>query len=380
MWARRFHLNSKLALKIAASIAISYAVVSTVYIIGHQDAFAFPASDAHNAALSVVQSTIDPWKTVYMSPLQRNAWPTPTPTSAAQALLLPPLTFRIIRFADNLIFSPSTVVTGYFTTDSKFSSEKYIAWMANMLSTLDPMVVFTEATLVTTIHKYRRHALNATIIVQMSLQDLPIALVRSERFPSSESFWQNQLDVDPEKRIHRSYRLFWIWLSKTWFVNQAIQFNFFRSDFYMYSDIGCYRNARYNDKKIVHHMELVPPGATLWMAHHDIDPPPTLLWNKKLDRVERRHFYHSGSQGAGSVKAWIDYHRAFSETLDAFIERDMFVGEDQTVLQSACLIQPTLCAYVQRKQVGDNHYFGLRFVMHFGGEYDFWRPAIREHT
>jgi hypothetical protein len=377
MRVRRFRLSFKLALKIAASIAISFSILSTFYIISLRHAFASSASDAHNAALSVVQSTIDQGKTVYISPLQGNVWPSPTTTAAAQALLLPPRTYSIIRFADNLVSSPSTVVAGYFMTDSKFSSDKYIAWMANMLSTLDPMVVFTEATLVPTIHRFRRHALNATIIVQTSLQDLPITLVRSENSPSSESFWQNQLDVDPEKRIHRSYKVFWIWLSKTWFVNEAIQFNFFHSDFYMYSDIGCYRNARYNDKKIAQHMELVPPGATLWMAHHDIDPPPTLLWNKKLDRHERRHFYHSGSQGAGSVKAWIDFHRVFSKTLDAFIERDMFIGEDQTVLQSACLLQPSLCAYVQRKQVGDNHYFGLRYVLHFGGKYNFWRPPRR---
>jgi hypothetical protein len=301
------------------------------------------------------------------------------PLTAVQALEQPlRRTFRIHTFADTLIVSPSTVVTCYFRLNSKHTSSNYNAWIPNMLSTLDAMVVFTEPALVDTIRSLRQHALNATVVVSMRLEDLPIAQLCAAQYPSPSLFWQHQLDIDPERLVHKSYRLFWIWLSKTWFVIQATRHNFFQSDFFMYSDIGCYRNRKYYGKRIVQHPELVPEGTILWMAHHPIVPSPSLLWNQKLNPAQQQYFYHSGSQGAGSLQAWRGYHTVFAETVDAFIEHNnmMFVGEDQVVLQSACRRAPHLCAYAPMNQVYDHRYFGLRRVLHYGGSshYQFWRP------
>ncbi|GKY91892.1 hypothetical protein MPSEU_000160800 [Mayamaea pseudoterrestris] len=296
---------------------------------------------------------------------------TNVPLTAAKALQMPPQNFRIVKGADQLVTSSSTVVTGYFYTASKHSSDEYTRWMTNMLSTLDPVVVFTETILVDKILSLRQHALNATVIIETTLQDLPISKIRSERFNSSQLFWQNELDIDPEKRIHKSYQLFWIWLSKSWWVMTAIQYNFFSSNFYMYADIGCYRNGRYNGKRIVQHETVVPEGATLWAAHQTVRQPPTQLWHEKLRAGQ--FFYHSGSQGAGTAVAWKNYHRVFSETIDAFIERKWFIGEDQMLLQSACQVAPTLCAYAPGNRIGDNNYFAVRHVLHYGTDVELIR-------
>lgn len=264
-----------------------------------------------------------------------------------------------------LIKSPNTVVTGYFRVRSKHHAENYDKWMRNMLSLQDAMVIFTEPDLVDQIVDLRRHAVNRTIIVPMNLDDLPIGKL----FP--ESFWQDQLDRDPEKKIHRSYQVFWIWLSKSWCVTQAIRMNVFDSDLFVWSDIGCFRDRKYISKELVKHRESVPSREILQMAHRRPNAPDEELFN---DKYKHKHnFYHSGSQFVGYKDTLLTFHEYFLETIDRFLEHDMIIVEDQAILQSVCLSHPDICAYVPSSQVKDNNYFGLRHVLHFGGEYDYWR-------
>jgi hypothetical protein len=264
-----------------------------------------------------------------------------------------------------LIKSPNTIVTGYFRVKSKYGSDKYDDWMRNMLSLNDAMVVFTQPDLVDQIKELRSHAVDRTIIIPMNLDDLPIGTLYSE------SFWQDQLDRDPEKRRHKSYQLFWIWLSKSWAVSQAIRLNVFDSDIFVWSDIGCFRDKRYNSKYMVIHRENVPRHEILQMAHHKPNPPSEDLYNDKYK--QKAHFYHSGSQFVGYKDTLLKFHEYFLEIIDRFLEKNMIIVEDQAILQSVCLSYPEICAYAPFTEVKDNHYFGLRHVLHNGGDVKYWR-------
>jgi len=272
---------------------------------------------------------------------------------------------QVIKFTDTMAKSPNTIVTGYFRVRSKYQPGKYDGWMKNFLSLQDAMVIFTQEDMIDQIRQMRGHALDRTVVVPLTVEQLPWATL----FP--KEFWEDQLQRDPEKRIHRSYELFWIWLSKTWLVNQAIRMNFFDSDLYLYSDIGCFRNAQYNNKMLIQHRELVPPTEMLQMAHHKPNPPPVTIWNDKYK--EKPYFYHSGSQAVAYRDTWIQFHELFLETVDRFLEKNMIIVEDQAVLQSTCLSFPDMCAYLPFTQVQDNHYFGLRFLLYHGGTFNLWR-------
>jgi Bacterial protein of unknown function (HtrL_YibB) len=145
---------------------------------------------------------------------------------------------------------PNTIVTGYFPLRSKHSGDNYLGWMKNMLSIQDCMVVMTSASMVETIASLRQHAMNGTVIIEMKVDDLPIAQLQHDteqnnplsEYSSSSPFWTNQLEMDREKRLHKSHQVFWIWLSKTWCVAQAIEQDYFHSSFYMWQDIGAFRN------------------------------------------------------------------------------------------------------------------------------------------
>lgn len=266
---------------------------------------------------------------------------------------------------ESLVRSSSTVVTAYFEIPSKHSSETYLEWMQNFLSMDDTMVIFTTPDMITVMKPFREHKANKTYFVPMELSELPVA----KRY--NQTFWQNQLDMDYEKSIHKSFELFWIWLSKSWFVSEAVRVNPFRSDLFLYSDIGCFRSKDYNGKKLIRHKNVVPQQAALFLAWKTPDPPKnTKLWNDK----RQGHFYQVGGWIAGYSSALQKFHQRFEEVISQFAARNLFVGEDQAVLMSTCLQYPELCEYVQAKDIPDDPWFGLRYVLHNGGIYDRWRP------
>jgi hypothetical protein len=69
--------------------------------------------------------------------------------------------------------SHSTIVTVYFHMPSEHSQDRYINWMENMLSLQDPMVIITQPNFVDQISEFRSHATNRTVIVPLSLKNLP---------------------------------------------------------------------------------------------------------------------------------------------------------------------------------------------------------------
>lgn len=273
--------------------------------------------------------------------------------------------FQLLKM-DELIISRSTVVTAYFTVKSKHATEKYLKWMSNMLSLQDAMVIFSSPEMVETMQSLRIHAKNRTVIIPFDLNQVELVQTYDNKF------WQEQLKKDREKQAHQSYQLFWIWLSKSFFIKTAIELNIFQSDIFMWSDVGCFRSNFYRDRELVLHSSLIPHDRVLQMAHREPLPPPYVWWNDK--KKQGRFFYHSGSQMIAYKDTWIRFHEEFLVTVKGFIKRKMFIGDDQLVLQSTCLRVTSLCAYVPMMQVPDNSYFGLRYVLHFGGTFQYWYP------
>jgi len=299
----------------------------------------------------------------------------------------------------------SCIVTAYFRIPSKFSNEKYEKeWMQHILTVNDCMVIFCEKHMVQAIQNLRDN--RPTAIVTLQLQDLPMAKyyfdskITANSDNPAKAFWEHQFMLDQEHKRHQSYQLFWIWLSKSWFVSTAITLQQYlfpkRStqepiDYWMWADIGSFRIKSYSNKQVIQHPEALAKDTTdpalFWMAHHTPNPPKDPLWNRKLDKKEKDHFYHSGSTAFGTATAWRHFHAHFCETL-TWYGADKFLGEDQCVLQSTCLLQPHHCAYVPYDQVHDNRYFGLRHVLKFGVDdssnnnsklqpFQLWRPPAR---
>ena len=113
----------------------------------------------------------------------------------------------------------ATIVTAYFATPSKHTNEDYLAWMSNMLSLSDPMVIFTAAENASTVRRMRAHAINRTHIITLSLDETfmgsRFAQSIKVKRPASDSsdeptvtFWQHQRMLDSEARVHKSVEVY----------------------------------------------------------------------------------------------------------------------------------------------------------------------------
>eukprot|EP00854_Cymbomonas_tetramitiformis_P000274 gene274-507_t len=262
--------------------------------------------------------------------------------------------------------SDTTIVTAYFQCNSKHSDAEYAVWMTNLLSIKDAMVIFTSSDMVSSIRKLRSHASDRTHIVEMKIRELWPA----REF--AESFWEEQLRIDPERSLHRSYELYWIWLSKSWFVDRATRLDPFDSRMYIWCDIGSMRDGRYRNRVLVRRDEIIPSSRLLLMASTFPYEPVDTSWIVKSTHGT----YVAGAVMAGAIKTWQKFHAHFKTVVRGYKQRELFVGEDQAVIQTVCTRYLSMCKFVLPDLVSGDKWYGLQWALHHGiSTYRLWTPT-----
>ena len=256
-------------------------------------------------------------------------------------------------------------MTAYYEIPSKHPPQKYHKWMKNFLSRYeDTMVIFTSPNLVDLLANLRRrrrrnHGHNNnnnngnngnddgaaahdmqyydydydydyfnTIIVALPLEELPLARL----YP--KSFWIDQLNRDPQSKIHSPLRgdprlngqfesgeLYWIWLSKVWFVQEAMKIvdgndNELRcssnnskkrdndqkkhnddgdddddddDNIFAWVDIGSFREEvkeeEIEPQLLIRHPEVVPSNEMLFWSHYAHSPSPSKNENENQNQT-----------------------------------------------------------------------------------------------
>jgi len=272
----------------------------------------------------------------------------------------------------------ATVVTAYFEIASKHTSAEYDTWMRNMLSLQDPMVIFTEEKFVDRFRQLRKHAGNRTKIVTTRLRDLKIAALF---LPAA---WSQQLAMDPEAKLHKSYQLFWVWLNKLSFMVQTVRDNPFASEIFVWADIGCFRDETYNGLLLVRNTGIISVDKMLLMAMkppHNIDTSGGIV--AKYDGVfDNSDFFTAGALLAGYKDTVVDMEKKFLHTIQIYRDRDLFIGDDQPLLQFTC-VRNNLCEFVTPYHTRGNKWFGLQYALHTNNAVSMWRPypvASSGHT
>ena len=260
----------------------------------------------------------------------------------------------------------STIVTAYFQIESKHTREEYRKWIGNFLSLQDAMVIFTDSESAAWIRQNREGKGRKTLVVETNLSELYV----SKLYPTS--FWEHQLSLDMEKETHKGFELFQVWLNKPFFVTEAIQLNPFQSEIFAWSDIGCYREKTYNGKKWLLFPQLVGEGRLLAMAFQKIVETNRDIFTKTNHvRNGGGEWFMSGSQLVGRTTTWTRFAPIFKTTMREYERENIFVGDDQPVLQTACY-RGNICEFVHPEQVSGITYFGLQQILHFGNFTPSW--------
>ena len=215
--------------------------------------------------------------------------------------------------------------------------------------------------------------MNRTVILEVELAETYVP----NMFP--RSFWERQLAIDPERELHRSYELFHIWLNKPFFVSKAVELNPFNSTMFAWSDIGCYRNTVYNNKRWLIATHLVPEENLLAMAiSRPRRPAGTHLLTKHYN-ASTGEWFMGGTQLIGYSDVWRHFANAYEKVIRQYHDAGIFLGDDQPVLQMTCHTAG-LCEFVTPEQVIGDPYFGLQEILHFGNVTPPWYSMANEYV
>jgi len=256
-----------------------------------------------------------------------------------------------------------TIVTSYYQTPSKHSHEQYDAWMTNFLTTVDnPLIIFTEEIMVKRLAELRKGKEDKTVIVSLPWEEMLCVSGKCT------DYWNKDIKRDTEKDLHTPY-LYILWNEKTAMVRRAMQINPFRTEFFCWTDIGCFRSAQDMDL-----FKEWPSQAFLSRAVKDrmyllnIEPFKTgeleVLPNGLTRSFEGKNRI-GGTIFIGHQDVWDKWFDAYYTTMELYMKHDYFAGKDQNLMATVVAKHPELVHLVQPSRLtkdGDPWFYMQRYL------------------
>lgn len=255
---------------------------------------------------------------------------------------------------------PATIVSAFYTMDSKFPSSQYLRWIETFLSNIPcHLVFFTDKDLLPLFTQMRQSHSSTTVF---------IALPREEWTAYTKfgkSFWEQQRQIDREASIHSS-DLYAIWYEKMEFVRRAIDMNPFGHRRFIWCDAGAFRYNEWIPSLQTFGSQgiasVVPDGKiTLLQVEPFVDEDLEDFTMDRIGKFDTVNRIGGGIQG-GTIDAWTKWIPLYNAKLEERLTRGMFVGKDQTILASLVLQYPSLVHMVYPTLSIRDHWFTLLHI------------------
>ena len=242
----------------------------------------------------------------------------------------------------------TTVVTCYYRIASKHTHEKYDEWINNFLRNVQcNLVIFTSPDLYQYIYDKRSTIPEKTKIIPIDFVDLEIA---------QKYDWQKQYDMDNESRYTgRTKECYILWNSKLWFLKKAIEYNFFRTDAFIWNDIGCLRT---NNKLMLQKISPIYPVYEK-ISKNAIDIVLIKPFTNPHQRIFINDVHFSGAQFGGHKDSILKFYDLFYQKLHEHIMQGIFVGCDQQTISSVFMENRELFNYIIPQNVWFDKWFFL---------------------
>uniref|UniRef100_A0A6C0I2F7 Uncharacterized protein n=1 Tax=viral metagenome TaxID=1070528 RepID=A0A6C0I2F7_9ZZZZ len=255
--------------------------------------------------------------------------------------------------------SLATIVTAYFRLPkSKASPEKYNEWMSNMLANSNPMVIFCDEGSKELIlgyrNKYGYGGHDKTVIIVTTIKEF-------YSYQFAEHFVEH-VAKDTERAVGHGPLLYMIWSEKSNFLKRAIELDPFKTDYFLWVDIGCFRvlNTRFlawpNPDRIakLDHTKVlllsVSPFTEEELNCHNVTNLPLFQFKNRI----------GGTMFGGGKEVLLSWHQKYYDMLRTFIEIDRFIGKDQSIMNSVYLLNRDMCELVNWQQGCTDPWFYLQ--------------------
>jgi len=249
----------------------------------------------------------------------------------------------------------ATIVTAYFMLEiSKASHDKYSEWMQNMLAIDNPMIIFCDSQSFDMIQLFRSNKLNKTHIIVTEFSDF-----YSYRY--SKNFLEHH-NKDLEQFRGHNILLYMIWSEKSHFLKRSIELDPFKTDYFLWVDIGCFRrpNTEYINWPNPNRISEMPKDKILLLSVYPFE-------NNELScpsKDELPPFQFKNRIGApifgGGKEVLLKWHNLYYDMLEYFISIDRFIGKDQSIMNSVYLLNREICELISWKEGCADPWFYLQ--------------------
>lgn len=256
----------------------------------------------------------------------------------------------------------TTIVTSYFPLGNraKHSEQSYREWFSRFLRISSPVVVYTTNQTYGFLRELRADRPTLFKILD-DVWKLPYGKFRDE--------YVAQHNMDPEKKIH-SPELYVIWNSKSSLVSQVAKENPFGSEFFLWVDIGSFRDPRSGnigawpwDETIRKIMSFGHERVLVGEMFDHTQPPEYNLSQGPF----AQNFVEGGFFG-GTAQAVSWFSLLFYQWHEEYRKLNKFVGKDQAIMNALVLAYPArflaLESYkADSQQCGDLWFYFIPFLL-----------------
>jgi hypothetical protein len=220
----------------------------------------------------------------------------------------------------------TTIISMFFRLNiSKHSNRKYKKWMRNiLLSVNSPMAIYTDYKSKDFIELHRSN--RPTILylyesIWQLMRELEIKRNKPEFF-YIKKYVYSQIDKDPEKSMHNP-NLYAIWNLKAFIADRISRDNPFGSKFFIYSDMGAWRDG------------LIPkwPNKTFArLVSHNLGDKIMFSQINKFKTFSPYLNIIEGGFFAGNRQALRNFEQHFYNLHDERLNMNYFIGKDQIIM------------------------------------------------
>lgn len=260
---------------------------------------------------------------------------------------------------------PATVVSAYYPLQkSKYTYDHYNKWLRLFLTNCEAhMVIFTNAETAPFLESCRSNFPTKTKVVILE----PNEWTATTQFPAD--FWENQHAIDKESNIH-SPELYKVWFEKKEFVKRAIEMNPWNHTDFVWCDAGICRSESLSKL-----MKRFPVSSRI--------PTDKILlcnvgeYTEKDEQVKYINGipFQGGASGsmrigggivAASVSMWTIYDKIYTDTMNKYIQANVFCGKEQNVLETMVLEYRNHISLVAPERIGPEVWFYLALWLSVG--------------
>ena len=223
----------------------------------------------------------------------------------------------------------TTVVTAFYPLKkSKHDLGKYRAWIQNFCKIPCAMTIFTTEIYALEIYQWRRELLNKTKVIVRPFDSFAMTC------PAMMSFWQKQIELDPEKHIHNP-ELYAVWALKQEFVRICVAANTFQSKWFVWCDMGIQRYSGLQQYYMTFPSEVANLCIEGRLSFLEVDKIPDSYVNDWNEEKPMMYPVPETTLGggciAGDAEAWSTFGEVYKQMLQEFAVRGWFCGKDQPV-------------------------------------------------